>query len=334
MVHPVKLGRTTRMSFSRIEEVLDMPNLIEVQKNSYRWFLEEGLREVFRDVSPIQDYTGNLVLEFPDYRLETDNPKYSVEECKERDTTYSAPLKVKVRLINKETGEVKEQEIFMGDFPLMTDNGTFVINGAERVVVSQLVRSPGLYYAKKLDKTGKPLFSATVIPNRGAWLEYETDSNDVMYVRVDRTRKLPVTVLVRALGYGTDAQITELLGDDERVMSTIQKDSAKTQEEGLIEIYKRLRPGEPPTVESATSLLRSLFFEPKRYDLAKFGRFKFNKKLSLASRIAGHKSAERIVAQPPAKYLRKRTNISTEEKPKPYRTQASIPCTSMWRAKR
>jgi len=284
------------MSYSRIEEVLDMPNLIEVQKNSYKWFLEEGLREVFRDISPIQDYTGNLVLEFPDYRLETDNPKYSVEECKERDTTYSAPLKVKVRLINKETGEVKEQEIFMGDFLLMTENGTFVINGAERVVVSQLVRSPGLYYSKKLDKTGKPLFSATIIPNRGAWLEYETDSNDVMYVRVDRTRKLPITVLVRAMGYGTDAQITELLGDDERVMATIQKDSAKTQDEGLIEIYKRLRPGEPPTVESATSLIRSLFFEPKRYDLAKFGRFKFNKKLSLASRIAGHRSAERIVS--------------------------------------
>ncbi len=296
MVHPVKLGRTTRMSFSRIEEVLDMPNLIEVQKNSYKWFLEEGLREVFRDVSPIQDYTGNLVLEFPDYRLETENPKYTVEECKERDATYSAPLKVKVRLINKETGEVKEQEIFMGDFPLMTENGTFIYNGAERVVVSQLVRSPGLYYAKKLDKTGKSLFSATIIPNRGAWLEYETDSNDVMYVRVDRTRKLPITVLVRALGYGTDAQIVELLGDDERVMATIQKDGAKTQDEGLIEIYRRLRPGEPPTVESATSLLRGLFFEPKRYDLAKFGRFKFNKKLSLASRIAGHRSAERIVS--------------------------------------
>ncbi len=295
MVHPVQLGRTTRMSYSRIEEVLDMPNLIEVQKNSYKWFLEEGLREVFRDVSPIQDYTGNLILEFPDYKLEDDNPKYSVEECKERDTTYSAPLKVKVRLINKETGEVKEQEIFMGDFPLMTDNGTFVINGAERVIVSQLVRSPGMYYAKKLDKTGKQLFSATVIPNRGAWLEYETDSNDVMSVRIDRTRKLPITVLLRALGYGTDLQITELLGEDERIMATIQKDNAKTQDEGLIEIYKRLRPGEPPTVESATSLLNSLFFDPKRYDLAKFGRFKFNKKLSLASRITGQKAAEKIV---------------------------------------
>ena len=295
MVHPVQLGRNTRMSYSRIEEVLDMPNLIEVQKNSYKWFLEEGLREVFRDVSPIQDYTGNLILEFPDYKLEDDNPKYSVEECKERDTTYSAPLKVKVRLINKETGEVKEQEIFMGDFPLMTSNGTFVINGAERVIVSQLVRSPGMYYSKKLDKTGKQLYSATVIPNRGAWLEYETDSNDVMYVRIDRTRKLPITVLVRALGYGTDLQITELLGDGERIMATIQKDNAKTQDEGLIEIYKRLRPGEPPTVESATTLLNSLFFDPKRYDLAKFGRFKFNKKLSLASRISGQRTAEKVI---------------------------------------
>lgn len=295
MVHPVQLGRNTRMSYSKIDEVLDMPNLIEVQKNSYRWFLEEGLREVFRDVSPITDYTGNLILEFPDYNLEDDNPKYSVEECKERDTTYSAPLKVKVRLINKETGEVKEQEIFMGDFPLMTDNGTFVINGAERVIVSQLVRSPGIYYSSKLDRTGKELFAATVIPNRGAWLEYETDSNDVMSVRIDRTRKLPITVLLRALGYGTDLAITELLGEDERILATIQKDNAKTQDEGLLEIYKRLRPGEPPTVESATTLLNSLFFDPKRYDLAKFGRFKFNKKLSLAGRIAGFRAAEKIV---------------------------------------
>lgn len=295
MVHPVKLGRNTRMSYSKIDEVLDMPNLIEVQKNSYKWFLEEGLREVFKDVSPITDYTGNLILEFPDYNLEDDNPKYSVEECKERDTTYSAPLKVKVRLINKETGEVKEQEIFMGDFPLMTDNGTFVINGAERVIVSQLVRSPGIYYSSKLDRTGKELFSATVIPNRGAWLEYETDSNDVMSVRIDRTRKLPITVLLRALGYGTDLAITELLGEDERILATIQKDNAKTSDEGLLEIYKRLRPGEPPTVESATTLLNSLFFDPKRYDLAKFGRFKFNKKLSIASRITGFRAAEKIV---------------------------------------
>jgi DNA-directed RNA polymerase subunit beta len=295
MVHPIQLGRNTRMSYSKIDEVLDMPNLIEVQKNSYKWFLEVGLREVFRDVSPIMDYTGNLILEFPDYKLEDDNPKYSVEECKERDTTYSAPLKVKVRLINKETGEVKEQEIFMGDFPLMTDNGTFVINGAERVIVSQLVRSPGIYYSDKLDRTGKQLFSTTVIPNRGAWLEYETDSNDVMSVRIDRTRKLPITVLLRALGYGTDLSITELLGDDERILATIQKDNAKTTDEGLIEIYKRLRPGEPPTVESATTLMNSLFFDPKRYDLAKFGRFKFNKKLSISNRIAGWKSSEKIV---------------------------------------
>ena len=295
MVHPVQLGRNTRMSYSKIDEVLDMPNLIEVQKNSYKWFLEEGLREVFRDVSPITDYTGNLILEFPDYNLEDDNPKYSVEECKERDTTYSAPLKVKVRLINKETGEVKEQEIFMGDFPLMTDNGTFVINGAERVIVSQLVRSPGIYYSSKLDRTGKELFSATVIPNRGAWLEYETDSNDVMSVRIDRTRKLPITVLLRAMGYGTDLAITELLGEDERILATIQKDNAKTSDEGLLEIYKRLRPGEPPTVESATTLINSLFFDPKRYDLAKFGRFKFNKKLSIASRIVGFKAAQKIV---------------------------------------
>ncbi len=316
MVHPVQLGRNTRMSYSRIDEVLEMPNLIEVQKNSYRWFLEEGLREVFRDVSPIQDYTGNLILEFPDYKLEDDNPKYSVEECKERDTTYSAPLKVKVRLINKETGEVKEQEIFMGDFPLMTDNGTFIINGAERVIVSQLVRSPGMYYAKKVDRTGKQLFSSTVIPNRGAWLEYETDSNDVMWVRIDRTRKLPITVLLRALGYGTDLQITELLGDDERILATIQKDNAKTKDEGLIEIYKRLRPGEPPTVESATTLMNGLFFDPKRYDLAKFGRFKFNKKLSIASRIAGYRAVEKIVHPETGEILANEDELIDREKAK------------------
>ncbi|WP_026073701.1 DNA-directed RNA polymerase subunit beta [Acetivibrio cellulolyticus] len=294
MVHPVRLGRNVRMSYSKIDEVIDMPNLIEIQRNSYIQFLDDGLREVFRDVSPITDYTGNLILDFVDYSID-DNPKYSVEECKERDATYSAPLKVKVRLINKETGEVKEQEIFMGDFPLMTDNGTFIINGAERVIVSQLVRSPGIYYAMKFDKIGKQLYSNTVIPNRGAWLEYETDSNDVMSVRIDRTRKLPITVLLRALGYGTDLEITELLGEDERIIATIQKDSAKTEDEGLLEIYKRLRPGEPPTVESARSLLFGLFFDPKRYDLAKFGRFKFNKKLSIASRINGFLAAENII---------------------------------------
>ena len=294
MVHPVRLGKNVRMSYSKIDEVIDMPNLIEIQRNSYIQFLEEGLREVFSDVSPITDYTGNLILDFVDYSID-ENPKYSVEECKERDATYSAPLKVKVRLINKETGEVKEQEIFMGDFPLMTDTGTFIINGAERVIVSQLVRSPGIYYSMKFDKTGKQLYSNTVIPNRGAWLEYETDSNDVMSVRIDRTRKLPITVLLRALGYGTDLEITELLGEDERIIATIQKDSAKTEDEGLLEIYKRLRPGEPPTVDSARSLLSGLFFDPKRYDLAKFGRFKFNKKLSIASRIIGFLAAENIV---------------------------------------
>jgi len=294
MVHPVQLGKNIRMSYSKIDEVLDMPNLIEVQKNSYKWFLEEGLKEVFRDVSPITDYTGNLILEFVDYSLE-DKPKYDVEECKERDATYAAPLKVKVRLINKETGEVKEQEIFMGDFPLMTEQGTFIINGAERVIVSQLVRSPGIYYAMQFDKTGKKLFSSTVIPNRGAWLEYETDSNDIFSVRIDRTRKLPITVLIRALGYGTDAQILDILGEDERILATIEKDSTKSEEEGLIEIYKRLRPGEPPTVESARTLINNLFFDPKRYDLAKVGRYKFNKKLALPGRIANQRAAEDIV---------------------------------------
>ena len=295
MVQPVKLGRNTRMSFSKIRDVLEMPNLIEVQKNSYQWFLDDGLREVFRDISPITDYTGNLILDFVDYSLD-DEPKYSVEECKERDTTYSAPLKAKVRLINKESGEVKEQEIFMGDFPLMTDTGTFIINGAKRVIVSQLVRSPGIYYSMKFDKIGKKLYSNTVIPNRGAWLEYETDSNDILSVRIDRTRKLPLTVLLRALGYGTDYEITQLLGEDERILATIQKDNAKTYEEGLIEIYKRLRPGEPPTVDSAKNLINSLFFDAKRYDLAKFGRFKFNKKLALANLINGQVAAENIIS--------------------------------------
>ena len=294
MVHPVQMGKKVRMSFSKIDEVLDMPNLIEVQKNSYLWFLEEGLREVFEDISPIQDYTGNLVLEFLDYYLE-DKPKYSVEECKERDVTYSAPLKVRVRLINRETGEVKEQEVFMGDFPLMTDKGTFIINGAERVIVSQLVRSPGVYYAEEIDKTGKRLFSATVIPNRGAWLEYETDSNDIVYVRVDRTRKIPITVLVRAMGYNTNHEIIELLGSSERLLTTLEKDSSKNAEEALLDIYKRLRPGEPPTIDSAQSLINTLFFDPKRYDLAKVGRYKFNKKLALWSRIWGKTSARDIV---------------------------------------
>ena len=294
MPHPVTIGKRTRMSFSKIKEIADLPNLIELQVDSYKWFLEEGLKEVFEDISPIEDYTGNLILEFVDYSLD-DKPKYDIEECKERDATYCAPLKVKVRLINKETGEIKEQEVFMGDFPLMTERGTFVINGAERVIVSQLVRSPGVYYAEERDKTGKRLISSTVIPNRGAWLEYETDSNDVISVRVDRTRKQPVTVLLRALGIGTDAEIIELLGEDERLSATLEKDNTKTVEEGLVEIYKKLRPGEPPTVESASSLLNALFFDPKRYDLAKVGRYKFNKKLALCYRIMNKVSAEDII---------------------------------------
>jgi len=294
MVHEVQRGRTKRYSFSRIKEVLEMPNLIEIQKNSYNQFLKEGLKEVLRDVSPITDYTGNLIMEFIGYSLDTDNIKYSVEECKERDTTYSAPLKVKVRLINKETGEVKEQEIFMGDFPLMTETGTFVINGAERVIVSQLVRSPGVYYAREKDKNGNNLFSNTVIPYRGAWLEYETDSAEIIYVRIDRTRKLPITQFLRALGYGTDAELLDLLGEEPKLQATIAKDGTKSREEGLFEVYKRLRPGEPPTEESASTLINNLFFDPKRYDLTNVGRYKFNKKLALANRIRGQIAAEDI----------------------------------------
>ncbi len=293
MVHPVKLGKNTRMSYGKIQEILEMPNLIEIQKNSYDWFLDEGLKDVFHDVSPITDYAGNLILEFIDYRLE-DTPKYDIEECKERDTTYAAPLRVKVRLINKETGEVKEQEIFMGDFPIMTPAGTFIINGAERVIVSQLVRAPSVYYSEEFDKVGKKLFSSQVIPNRGAWLEYETDSNDIFYVRIDRNRKIPVTVLIRALGFGTDAQITELFGEDARLLATMEKDTTSTMEEGLLEVYRKLRPGEPPTVESAQTLIQNLFFDPKRYDLAKVGRYKFNKKLQLKNRIVGFVSGQTI----------------------------------------
>ncbi|MDE5993433.1 MAG: DNA-directed RNA polymerase subunit beta, partial [Oscillospiraceae bacterium] len=296
-VKPVQLGKTTRMSFGKINEALEMPNLIEVQKNSYQWFLEEGLKEVFRDVAAITDYNGNLVLNFVDYSID-DTPKYSVAECKERDVTYAAPLRVKATLWNKETGVVKENEVFMGDFPLMTDSGTFVINGAERVIVSQLVRSPGVYYAFEKDKTGKDLFKATVIPNRGAWLEYEMDSNDVAYVRIDKNRKIPLTTFIRSLGCGTDVEIEELFGTDERLNQTIlQKDTTKNREEALLEVYKKLRPGEPPTVESAENHLNGLFFDAKRYDLARFGRYKYNKKLGIASRIAGH-YLSRPVANP------------------------------------
>ena len=265
MVHEVQMGKhCKRMSFSRIDEVLDMPNLIEVQKNSYRKFLQEDLREVLADVSPIVDYSGNLILEFVDYSLDS-VPKNSIERCRERDLTYAAPLKVFVRLKNKETGEIKETEVFMGDFPLMTEHGTFLINGAERVIVSQLVRSPGAYFSMTMDKTGKQLFAAQIIPNRGAWLEYETDSNDVLWVRIDRARKLPITVLLRALGYGSDADIVGLLGEDERLLATIERsDSTKSQSQGLIEIYKRQKPGEPPTEDGARTLLNNQFFDPKR----------------------------------------------------------------------
>ena len=293
-IRALQLGDTTRMSYSKINEVLEMPNLIEVQKNSYQWFLDKGLKEVFEDISPITDFSGNLILEFIDFSLDSE-PKYSVEECKERDATYAASLKVKARLYNRELDELKEQEIFMGDFPLMTETGTFIINGAERVIVSQLVRSPGIYYASDFDKVGKKLLSSTVIPNRGAWLEYETDSNDVFYVRVDRTRKVPVSVLIRAMGVGSDAEIIELFGEEPKILATLEKDTAKTYEEGLIEIYKKLRPGEPPTVESSASLLNGMFFDPKRYDLAKVGRYKFNKKLALRSRVKDAVLAENVV---------------------------------------
>ena len=293
-VKPVKLGKTERMSFSHIDEVISMPNLIEVQKNSYQWFLDEGLKEVFHDIGTIEDYTGNLALSFVDFRLDKE-PKYSIKECKERDVTYAAPLRVTARLLNKETGEVKDQEIFMGDFPLMTDAGTFVINGAERAIVSQLVRSPGVFYGHAKDKVGNDLYSATMNPNRGAWLEYETDAANVFYVRIDKNRKLPVTVLCRALGLSSNEDILNYFGEDERILATLEKDTTKNREEGLLEVYRKLRPGEPPTVESATSQIDMLFFDPRRYDLSRFGRYKMNKKLSLARRIMDHVAAENVV---------------------------------------
>ncbi|WP_404330698.1 DNA-directed RNA polymerase subunit beta [Mesobacillus maritimus] len=290
----VQYGRhRQRRSYARISEVLELPNLIEIQTASYQWFLDEGLREMFQDISPIEDFTGNLSLEFIDYSLA--EPKYPVDESKERDVTYSAPLRVKVRLVNKETGEVKDQDVFMGDFPLMTETGTFVINGAERVIVSQLVRSPSVYYSAKMDKNGKKGFTATVIPNRGAWLEYETDAKDVVYVRIDRTRKLPVTVLLRALGFGSDQEIIDLIGDNEYIRNTLEKDNTESSEKALLEIYERLRPGEPPTVDNAKSLLVSRFFDPKRYDLANVGRYKINKKLHIKNRLFGQKLAETLV---------------------------------------
>ena len=294
-IRSVTNGKAMRMSYQRQKEVLEMPNLIEVQKDSYQWFLDEGLNEVFKDISPIADYSGKLSLEFVGFTLCEEERKYSIEECKERDATYAAPLKVKVRLHNKENGEITTHEIFMGDLPLMTETGTFVINGAERVIVSQLVRSPGIYYAIAHDKLGKTLYSCTVIPNRGAWLEYETDSNDVFYVRVDRTRKVPITVLIRALGIGTNAEILELFGEEPKILASFTKDTSENYQEGLLELYKKIRPGEPLAVESAESLITSMFFDPRRYDLAKVGRYKFNKKLLLRNRIAGHKLAEDVV---------------------------------------
>ena len=293
-VKPVQLGKNTRMSFGKIEEVLKMPNLIEVQKNSYNWFLTEGLKEVFKDVSGITDFNNNLVLDFVDYKLD-DKPNYSVSECKERDATYAAALRVTARLLNKETGEIKESEVFMGDFPLMTASGTFVINGAERVIVSQLVRSPGVYYKMDYDRSGKELFSSTIIPNRGAWLEYENDVNDVFYVRIDKNRKIPITVFIRCLGLGTDQEILDYFGDDDRMRATIEKDTCKTMEEALFEIYRKLRPSEPPTIESAQAHINGLFFDPRRYDLSRVGRYKYNKKLRLEGRLVGQ-----VLAQPVA----------------------------------
>ncbi len=292
-IRPVRTGKTVRMSYSRRKEVLDMPNLIEIQKDSYKWFLDEGLKEVFDDISPIEDYSNHLSLEFVDFQLCEDDVKYSIEECKERDATYAAPLKVKVRLHNKETGEITEHEIFMGDLPLMTATGTFVINGAERVIVSQLVRSPGIYYGIAHDKIGKKLYSSTVIPNRGAWLEYETDSNDIFYVRVDRTRKVPVTVLIRALGIGTNAEITELFGEEAKLIASFEKDTSDNYQDGLLELYKKIRPGEPLSVESAESLVSAMFFDVRRYDLAKVGRYKFN---TLAEAVADPSTGE-IIAE-------------------------------------
>ena len=312
-IRSVKTGKSMRMSFQRQEEVLEMPNLIEVQRDSYKWFLDEGLKEVFDDISPIADYGGKLSLEFIDFTFDEKDAKYNIEQCKERDATYAAPLKVRVRLINKETGEINEHEIFMGDLPIMTVTGTFVINGAERVIVSQLVRSPGIYYAIAHDKLGKRLFSSTVIPNRGAWLEYETDSNDVFYVRVDRTRKVPITVLIRALGVGSNAEITELFGEEPKILASFTKDTSTNYQEGLLELYKKIRPGEPLAVESAESLINAMFFDPRRYDLAHVGRYKFNKKLHLNRRIVGHKLAEEVVDPSTGEILAEEGAVVTKE---------------------
>ncbi len=312
-MRPVISGKSMRMSFSRQKEVLEMPNLIEIQKDSYQWFLDEGLKEVFADISPISDFAGHLSLEFVDFTLCKDEVKYSIEECKERDATYAAPLKVRVRLYNKDKEEINEHEIFMGDLPLMTDTGSFVINGAERVIVSQLVRSPGIYYGIGHDKIGKELFTCTVIPNRGAWLEYETDSNDVFYVRVDRTRKVPVTVLIRALGFGTNAEILDLFGEEPKLLASFGKDTSDSYQDGLLELYRKIRPGEPLSVDSAESLLNSMFFDPRRYDLAKVGRYKFNKKLSFRNRLTGHVVAEDVVDMETGEILAEAGTTVTKE---------------------
>ena len=313
-IRPVRVGKGVRMSYSKQKEVLEMPNLIAVQTDSYKWFLEEGLNEVFRDISPISDYNGNLSLEFVNFELCRDDVKYSIEACKERDTTYAAPLKVKVRLHNKETEEISEHDIFMGDLPLMTETGTFVINGAERVIVSQLVRSPGIYYGITHDKLGKELYSATVIPNRGAWLEYETDSNDIFYVRVDRNRKVPITVLIRALGIGTNQEIIDLFGEEPKIMASFAKDASENYQDGLLELYKKLRPGEPLSVDSADSLINSMFFDPRRYDLAKVGRYKFNKKLAFRNRITGFTLAEDVVDAMTGEVIAEAGTVISEEK--------------------
>ena len=312
-IRPIANGKSFRMSYQRQKEVLEMPNLIEVQKDSYQWFLDEGLKEVFDDISPIEDYSGKLSLEFVDFTLCEDDVKYSIEECAERDATFAAPLKVRVRLHNKENDEISEHDIFMGDLPLMTATGTFVINGAERVIVSQLVRSPGIYYGIAHDKLGKKLYSCTVIPNRGAWLEYETDSNDVFYVRVDRTRKVPITVLIRALGIGTNPEILELFGEEPKILATLTKDTSENYQEGLLELYKKIRPGEPLAVESAESLITSMFFDARRYDLAKVGRYKFNKKLMLRNRVNGQVLAEDAVDPNTGEILAEAGTVLTRE---------------------
>ena len=294
MVKDQLFGKTMRKSYAKYHEILEMPNMLKIQKDSYQWFLEEGLRDVFKDVGTITDFSGKLELSFLDYSME-EKPKYTIEECKERDATYARPIKVRVRLRNTETDEIKEQEIFMGELPVMTNGGTFVINGAERVIVSQIVRSPGMYYGHEVDKAEQHTYTATVIPYRGAWLEYETDNSDVFYVRIDKNRKLPITCLIRALGVETDEQIKEMFGEDPRILATLEKDTCKTREEGLLEIYRRLRPGEPPTVETATAHLEGLLFDARRYDVSVVGRYKFNKKMDIWSRLSGQVAAEPIV---------------------------------------